>query len=498
MGKWFLPTVLLLSATTVVNADTDYLSLLEAIVKYQDGYSDTNALKVICDVANSDVCDELRACCEGIYTLHMGATGDVVACREGFNAISGRYASSEVARVLAVLELFPEPCADCLGTGNTAMQKAVRCKACSNTGNCMTCGGYKRYKVCPNCDQRYTQEALVKMGYPNWDRVFCPNCQAKQAVKLNVTVCVDCKQSGICPQCQGAAGKTYPTCPVCKGKSKAVDSFAAQCGLERFCKDTRAALTKTVDCEKAYAQALKIGDPKKTLSALNECLEKYEGAYNLAVVLEARAGLSKQINDSNARRAEEDAMRLERERRVAEQKQRVLEEHQSFLSTVRQIMPKRVACVEIRKFLSENPDSPVIADARLLAAEMEAQLLAENKETRNRVYFGLGCLAFAGLAFLVWLVSCLKFVPPKKGRVPVATAENLQEGQNPPFSSLPAEPESSTNGQASPLVVYPVTVNTPEANMVACAECGALMDCPPSVSQQIVICSSCKKAFLIH
>jgi len=277
----------------------------------------------------------------------------------------------------------------------------------------------------------------------------------------------------------------------------AMDSFAAQCGLERFCKDTKAALTKTVDCEKEYAEALKNEDPKKTLEALNECLAKYDGTYNRAVVLEARDGLVKQMNESNERRAEEDTIRLERERHLAEQKQRVIDAHQSVLDTIRQTKPKSVACVEIRKFMSENPNSPVIDEARLLADELETQLIAENKATRNRERFGLGCLAFVGLFFLVWLGRCIEFMRPVKGVFPVTSAKKQGEDQKPAFPP-PAQPEAVTNDPTRVLVVYPVTVNTPDANIVACAECGALMDCPPEVRQTIVMCSFCKKMFFIH
>lgn len=496
MRKLFLSVVVFLSAAFILNANTDYASLLDAVGKFQKGYSDTNALKVINDVVHSGACDELRALCESIYTLHMGAAGDEVACREGVNAISDRYANSVVVRLLGVLELFPEPCAECLATGNANKQKDLLCNACSNTGKCITCGGYCQFKICPNCSQIFTHDVLIKMGYPNWDRNFCPNCQAKQAVKLTVTPCEKCKQLGICPQCQGAAGKTHKACPICKGNSKSVDRFAAQCGLERFCKDTKAALTKAVECEKEYAEILKISDPGKKLAALNECLAKYDGAYNIALLLEARSRLAKQMTELEALGNKEEEMRLEHEKRLAEQKQGEIKAHHSFLSKLRQEKSKRVALIELRKYLAENPESPVIADARILGAEMEVQLRAENIAAKRWWHFGIGCLAIVVLGFLTRALSSTRSRLPQKVVIPDMPDATFDEYETSPASTV--KPEVVANDKPSIIVVYPVTVDTPETNMIACAECGDLMECAPEVTQEIVICYSCKKAFRVH
>lgn len=47
-------------------------------------------------------------------------------------------------------------------------------------------------------------------------------------------------------------------------------------------------------------------------------------------------------------------------------------------------------------------------------------------------------------------------------------------------------------------ILFPVTVDTPNANFAACPECGAMLDCPPDVHNETVICDSCGKPFQVH
>ena len=62
---------------------------------------------------------------------------------------------------------------------------------------------------------------------------------------------------------------------------------------------------------------------------------------------------------------------------------------------------------------------------------------------------------------------------------------------------MPAQ-MTEPRAELEPKILSPVTIDTPQDNVVACAECGALIDCPPDVHEEDVICGVCQKAFHVH
>jgi len=58
-------------------------------------------------------------------------------------------------------------------------------------------------------------------------------------------------------------------------------------------------------------------------------------------------------------------------------------------------------------------------------------------------------------------------------------------------------PASETNA-ATPITLYPKPPLDTENDVVVCPECGALLGCAKNLVNTRVICSECKKPFVIH
>jgi len=346
--------------------------------------------------------------------------------------------------------------------------------------------------------------------YPEYDK-WCYDCYPRpekqnrryasktQPTLLHVQKCTDCSSTGKCPQCRGSQGTTttFKKCPTCFGVSKGVRSTVARQGLIELCRDTAAILRQTIDCEKAYEDAMAIEDEVQRLSALKVCLETYPASISreqvsLAVDEQTTAiNAMKQQNETLKRQDEQNA----RERAMAKEKE--VQRQQEILQSIRRTQSKRAALAELRQFLGDNPDTSSLVEARLLFSELEEAVAAEEQRAkRNRwLMIGVGSLIVA--AILASVLNAVTFTRKIEIMIPVTPKRDVVQRNIPLKRNVPAAP-SALKVEPEPKVMRPVTINTPQENIVACAECGALIDCPPVVREEDVICGVCQKAFHVH
>lgn len=508
MNKQFSTFLFLIMSAMVAHTDNSYPELLEALESYQTGYSDTNALQVIYNVARSEDHEEVVTRCMGIYTLHMGSVGNASLCQGGFLAIRNRYPDATVIQYLQRLDLFPEPCPTCNGTGSVQIEKNTVCETCKNTGRCTKCVGYGEYKFCTYCRQIWTYPQLKRLPYPVGDPQryykWCYNCYPReettkrryasktQPTLLQVKKCTDCSGTGKCPQCRGMQGATtaFKKCPTCLGVSKGVRTTAARQGLIELCRDTTTIMRHTIGIEKAYEAAMSIEDAAERLSALKACLETYPASISreqVSLAIEEQ----KTAIDALKRQEEQNA------RELALAKEQEVQRQNEMLQSIRRTQSKRAALAELRQFLSDNPDTPSLVEARLLLAELEDAVAAEEQRSkRNRwILIGVGSLIVA--AILASILNAVTFTRKVEVMIPITQKREVVQRKIPLKRNLPAQ-MTEPRAELEPKILSPVTIDTPQENIVACAECGALIDCPPDVHEEDVICGVCQKAFHVH
>jgi hypothetical protein len=507
-------------ASTLFGAD--YGALLSAVQKYKAASTDTSALQTIYDVARSKDADAAVPFCMGLYTLHMGALGNGAISQSGFQALCTRYPDSEVTALLRQLDLFPAPCPTCQGTGSVNDSQKLTCETCKGLGVCPTCEGAKKFAYCTNnrCRKKYTHDELERSivgvlslehpldHYWNADQsIPCPLCK-KNGISspLYYKKCTACSMTGKCPQCLGSGSQgshsSYKRCPTCGGIPKTINTVAAKNGLAQLCAQTESLLQKTIDCTKDYEEAQRITDPAAKLNALDACLNKYPGAFIFATVQQTRDTLATELKKTETALAEAQQTQAEREQKLAAQKRELIRQHQTLLSTIRSTSSKRAALVEMNKFLAENPDTPVLVEARLLLAEIEQAVAAEKQGEVYMHYFKIGSAALFGVALLTWLISSLRFTRTKEIVIPHKMPQEPTLRPVPPAPApapIPAPAPVTRRAPSIPKMrVLPVKEDVSEESgwgTAVCPECGALLDCPSDVSNENVICASCRKAF---
>jgi hypothetical protein len=424
---------------------TDYATLLTAVRNYKASASDTNALQTIYDVARARGADDVVSRCMAIYTLHMGIAGNDTVCQGGYQSLRSRYPKSDVTAQIQRLDLFPRPCPTCQGTGVIQKENETECSRCDGTGKCSKCGGAG------------TIRGLVLRG---------------STLEPPRFKCTACGGSGTCPICNGTPKRTITSnqrCPDCGGVPKRINPVAAKNGLVGLCNDLEDVLSNTIDCEKSFADAMRLGEIDKRVAALNECLIKYKKALNLPEV-------KKLCED------------LVRQQQTKEKQQ------EELLRTIRTSASKPAALIEIKNFLSENPDSPVIVEARLLAAEIEQAVNEEIRAAKILYWAKIGCGAIFVLAVLAWLASGIRVSWSKEIIVP------SQLPRDTPSRKIPFTPASKKTPVASKhRTLHPRRndATLPETDSAACPECGAALSCPPDVANETVVCAVCRKAFYI-
>ena len=503
--------VVVFFAYVIASVGAEYTLLLEAVEKCQIGYSDQDAVDIILKVARSEDYEEVVTRCMGIYTLQMGAKGDAGRCQSGFQSVCNRYPDSDVVRQLRELSIFPSPCPACKGIGVVQKISVSECSSCRNSGSCRRCNGTGTvkgkniglmgrrrvglWKTKRNIYDRYGHRSVIYDYGQNENNSPSDN---RRDIK-----CPVCKGRGVCTSCKGSPNKerlVNVKCPTCNGVSKGINISAARAGLIRLCQDTKEMLQKAVDCENAYIEAMLIEEPHKQLELLNSCIAKYDGAFNLSMVYEARDDLNKQCaqekRDRFDRAKEVVAEKQKKAKEVSLTKRQTYEAHKDALRWISGTTCNYAALLEITRFLEENPDTPLIVEAQLLKGSLENKMAAERKAAKRKRNLLMGCGGVACLIFLWWLVSAVKSKRPAEVQIPVMS-EIEPEQRKIPFR--PSEPLSAGSIQKSRLrVLFEASSNTPEDNVVSCPECGALVDSPPEVQEEDVVCSVCQKAFHVH
>lgn len=71
--------------------------------------------------------------------------------------------------------------------------------------------------------------------------------------------------------------------------------------------------------------------------------------------------------------------------------------------------------------------------------------------------------------------------------------ETAQNGESLP----PVEPQEPVQTKRQ-RTLFSATANTPRSNYAKCPECGVILDCPPDVHDEMVLCGSCNKPFQVH
>ena len=119
----------------------DYQQSLDHLKKYQDGFSDMEAVSHILSLAKSDEHPQIVTHAMALYTLHAGSVGETKICASAYKEALNRYPNAEAITYLKSLNLFPAPCSSCTGTGLVDQQQEKVCRACNRTGRCPKCGG---------------------------------------------------------------------------------------------------------------------------------------------------------------------------------------------------------------------------------------------------------------------------------------------------------------------------------------------------------------------
>jgi len=469
-------------------ANPDYTDLMKAVATYDRDPTDATALNTILDTAKSDGPETVVTRCMGLYILHMGLTGNASICQGGYQSLCSRYPSSAVTVRFQDLNIVPVPCDACKGSGVIQQQRQVTCESCKNTGKCQKCDGYGEYCWCPShrCQKKYKKSDL---RYPNGTfRTHCPNC----GTLLKTSACTDCSKTGKCPQCRGNSATTVSVqkCPFCKGIPKAINMDIAKSERARLCQALSSELETAAACDAWLAEAMRIESLPQRLQMLENGVARFEGALTLEPMITARNETAKLVSDLRLSQEAEQSILAENERAKTEQQAQVLDQHQALLRVIRNTPSKAAALVELQHFMDENPDSPVIVEARLVAAELGQAMTAENNARKRNRYITIGCGSFMGLAVVAWLVSCVKFARPKE----IVIAQQAPARENPPRKI----PLHGVNRTPHLPMLLPKRSDTPFEYAAYCPECEALLECPPDIQDMNVICSACQKPFHVN
>jgi len=346
----------------------EYSKLLEMSKRYQNGYSDKEGLAQILEKAKEGDYEELVTRCMVVYTLHMGAIGDVATCQSAFQSLCHRYPDSEAARYLKSLSLFPAPCNVCQGVGIIQQTAMGECSQCNNSGKCGRCKG----------EGKIAWLVLKGLSDPG-TKMRCPECRGK----------------GTCNICKGYPDREHVSgkkCPSCNGIVKRVDEVIAKNGLIRATQDLCDTLQSGVECEIALGKALKMEDRTKQIDALSDCLVKYKNAFNIEVVRDTKIA-------------------LEKEEAELKKKYEILRRHhETLLKEMQNMNSGRAALEAVRDFMEKNPQSPLFEQASLIVIDLQKRILHEaNKERRKQLLFEV-LVVFAFFALIAWSLSGARII----------------------------------------------------------------------------------------
>lgn len=387
----------LLFITTTTFA-IDYQQSLDHLKRYQDGFSDMEAVSHILSLAKSDEHPEIVTHAMALYTLHAASVSETKICLSAYREALNRYPNAKAILHLKSLNLFPDACSTCAGTGFIDQQQEKACRACNRTGKCPRCKGTGRIEDSGLSRSSSSSRPTTRVSFD--------------------TRCLTCRGTGDCGACGGnpvTAVATKVPCTTCNNKKEKINTDIAQEGLIRLTQSFRDVLQEALDCEKAYQKAIELTDAKKQLEALELCRTKYNKATNYKLIREKISEATKKANvlflDQERLRKESDAEKA----RLAVQKAKediqlakLAKQHEELLYNIRSIEKTAFALKSLQAFITENPKSPALQKAKLLRDELEARLEEEQADATRKTYIYIGSGVFLLVCFLCWLASCIK------------------------------------------------------------------------------------------
>jgi hypothetical protein len=401
MKKFIAFGMLFITATTFA---IDYQQSLDHLKRCQEGFSDIEAISHILSLAKSDAHPEIVTHAMALYTLHAASVGETKICLSAYKEAVNRYPNAKAIIHLKSLNLFPDACSTCAGTGVVDQQQEKVCRSCNRTGKCPKCGGTGRM-----------EDSGLKRSSSNAHDIFSSRPSSRVSFD---TRCLTCGGSGRCGSCGGVPLKPVTIkvpCTVCSNKKEKVNADIAQEGLIRLSQSFRDVLQMALDCETYYQKALEQTDATKQLEALKLCSTKYRQAINYSLISEKISDATKKAHvlflEQERLRKETDAEKA----RLAVQKAKeekllaqLAEQHEELLYSIRIIKTTSAALNSIKAFISENPQSPIIQKARILREELVARAEQEKADATRKKYIYIGIGIFLLLCFGTWLASCVQ------------------------------------------------------------------------------------------
>lgn len=485
---------------SLFSSAADLPKLLARVSTFQNNYTNKEDIAAILAVAKSEDYEALVVQCMVVYTLYAGSIGDVQTCQRGFQSICSRYPASDAVLYLRELRLFPQPCTTCLGVGTIQQKSEQGCATCQASGVCLECAG--KGKIAGKTGLRgpvrvgpwYARTRVYHDGASSNERTVIANygsSQSTETERLNVR-CPVCSGSGKCRSCKGSPLTSIMSrCPSCEGRQKEINAEMAKAGLVDASNALYKSLRLAISCESTYEKALLERDPYKQLDALNGCLASHATAFNLDVVRDVKNELEKDVVEFKKLRETEEAARTAKIAQQENQKQ----QQEDILVAIQSSKAPRVALEQIRAFIADNPESSVMVKAKLILAETTQRVADEQKIAQRNRYIFFGVVALVVLAIIAWLINCINFTK----KVQITKIELTPPTRWPAPLEKKKIPFNPRNGGAreTPLVLQQATASTSKENYVECPECGALLECPFSFHDTVVLCASCQKAFSI-
>lgn len=409
MKKGFLVlAALILHGTLFAQSatDLDYRQLQGACERLQVPPLDTLSLELILDAARTEKSQKLRSVFMGVTTLSALLQNNEARYSVCLQALQATYPQSPATKICS-RENFFDLCKECNGLGKKTVTQETNCSQCSNTGRCPKCNGQ---------GQR-------------------PGLKGAGPIR-----CLSCSGTGRCPNCKHCwkaivgpphwAYERFRTievkCPACKGITPPANTARLSEAFQQLIKEAQVMCQKNSGVQQALAaipQEIRIEDKADLLERI---AREYSDAENITDVRDTLTSLKQTLKtitmvDEAKRRSEETQARISaqealEEKRIQQikdaesaQAERIRQEdlritHLQHLDSIRNSRVIAISIQHLRDFIKENPESPVIMEAKSLLIEKEE--LAEKERTtkkRNR-YLLIGC----GVFILFILVSSIK------------------------------------------------------------------------------------------
>lgn len=401
MRKRIMVAALVLGSVNLLwaGSELDYAQLSTTCEQLQTDPRNPDSLDLMLNAAQYEKSDKLRSSFMGVITLAgllLGNDDKYTVC---LKSLLNSYPRSVAAEVCA-RENFYSICKECNGVGKKTETTEINCPSCGNSGSCSSCGGSGR-----------------RPGL-------------KGAGDLQ---CLTCRGSGRCPRCSicwvrvpstDRFGRTYSQvvykrertttikCPVCNGVMPPVNTARLKESFLQLLQNTQNMCLQNSGVQQALAEVDNDMPLRAKVAILEKTMTNFSRAENIGDVREKLTFLKQSLlNEKMAQESQKiKEENLARTQKIAEEEQALstkgLKEeqaqlHRRLLDSARSSSMLPVVIVHLRDFIRDNPESPVIDEAKLLLAEKEALAVEQNKaKTRNR-----NILIGGGLLAAIFLVS---------------------------------------------------------------------------------------------